>query len=113
MKQVELVERLSEAEKKYAKKYYELIKTHFEGSFLKKVPERLRGILEEKDGKVEAVPKMDLNRFVCVKAKKDVANFMVSEDARELPFSFLREEVYCVRYKAVKSLLEDESMELV
>lgn len=80
MEQPSLYDRLSKYEKRYAEGYMDLLESHFKGSFLRKLPSRLRDLKNDKDGRVESIPKADLNRFVFIRAISNISNYVVSEE---------------------------------
>lgn len=102
---------LSEAEKKYAVGYSDLIEDHFKKSFLAMLPEKL-GILEN-DGNVEHAPPPNLDRFVFCRVRNTVGRVAVGEDTSSDALNLNQGDILCVRYKSIAKLLHDEDVELM
>jgi len=89
---------------------YPLITTHFERSFLGKLPEKLRA-LDERDGDHHSPGNLDdLDEFVFLYATKEMGNVTTDPSSPVTSTIFIQKgEVVCLRYSVAKHYLLDES----
>lgn len=104
--------RLSPDELKYAENFLKLMEAHFQSSFLQQLPEKLRSV-DDRDGDVDMNPGPALNRFVFCHVKKNVGTTAISDDPTDQALYLGAGDVYCLRYKPVRDLVESGSVDLL
>lgn len=102
---------LSEAEKRFAVGYSDLIEDHFKKAFLSLLPQRLQ--VMEKDGNVDHATPPKLDRFVFCRVRNTVGPYVIGEDATDDSLDLNRGDTLCIRYKSVRDLLKNGHVELL
>ena len=117
VKETEVYEKLSPQEQEYAKDYANLIEGHF-GSVLKDLPDRYTSMLqqiEEEDGPFDMVAEPNLDKHVFCRIKEDRGDFLLDpndpDPANTVELNM--GDIYLIRYRFIKGLLEEDALELI
>eukprot|EP00871_Galdieria_phlegrea_P002916 jgi/Galph1/3625/GphlegSOOS_G2294.1 len=104
---------LSAAEQEYAKQLHQTLMKHFENSFLKFLPEKLR-VVDERDGDNTPVTFDDMDEFVFIYAQKEIGAVSTDQSSQVASTIHIRKgEVVCLRYSIAKQFLQEESAVLL
>ncbi|KAI3515588.1 hypothetical protein L1887_14489 [Cichorium endivia] len=114
-KTAELWSRLSRQEQKFAKRSIEDMKKHLEQSVLSKLPDRYKShlkqsVISEEDDMVTE-PKLD--SFVICRSRKFLGGLPVDDSGEENPLDMYAGDIYALRYKSIKPLIESGQLDLV
>uniref|UniRef100_A0A5B7AIF6 DNA replication complex GINS protein SLD5 n=2 Tax=Davidia involucrata TaxID=16924 RepID=A0A5B7AIF6_DAVIN len=114
-KTTELWNRLSKQEQKFAKRCIEDIQQHFEQSVLSKLPDRYKShlkqsVISEED---DMVPGPQLDTFVICRSKSFLGAFQLDDSGEEKPVDLEADDLYALRYKSIKPLVQSEQIDLV
>ncbi|PWA57257.1 DNA replication protein [Artemisia annua] len=114
-KTADLWARLSKQEQKFARRSIEDMKQHFEQSVLSKLPERYnshskQSVISEEDD-MAAEPKLD--SFVICRTRKFLGALPVDDSGEENPLDMYAGDIYALRYKSIKPLIESGQLDLV
>uniref|UniRef100_A0A5B7AM75 DNA replication complex GINS protein SLD5 n=1 Tax=Davidia involucrata TaxID=16924 RepID=A0A5B7AM75_DAVIN len=114
-KTTELWNRLSRQEQKFAKRCTEDIEQHFEQSVLSKLPDRYKShlkqsVISEED---DMVPEPQLDTFVICKSKSFLGAFQLDDSGEEKPVDLEADDLYALRYKSIKPLVQSGQIDLV
>ncbi|KAI7752740.1 hypothetical protein M8C21_028179 [Ambrosia artemisiifolia] len=107
--------RLSEQEQKFAERSIKDLTTHLEQSVLSKFPHRYQshlrqsGLSEEDD----MVPEPKLDAFVICRTRKFLGSLPVDDSGEENPLDMYAGDIYALRYKSIKPLIESGQLDLV
>ncbi|KAI5961841.1 SLD5 [Candida pseudojiufengensis] len=102
-------EYLSQEEKDYIHKYYQLLTSLYNNCFLKKLPQILT-FLDDSSGGQNMIVEPDLNQFVFVKCiTKDPIFLQLEDEELEL----IENGVYVIKYNLIKRYLEQGDLILV
>jgi len=104
-------DRLSAQEIQYAQQYQELVENHYQNSFLNELPPNQRR-LDDKFGDSSMIVTPDLDNAVICKVKKDIGEFQLQSSDDE-SIMMQRDNIYILRYRDVRRLLELESIDLI
>lgn len=108
----EVRSRLSVDELQYAEKYVSLLNGHFCASFLNMLPDRLRTV-DDTDGEVDMVTQPDFDRFVFCRVEETVGRKVVADTADEDPMNLERGDLFCLRYRPVRDLVQSKAIRLL
>jgi GINS complex subunit 4 len=107
----ELSSRLSEREKLYARRYMDMMESHFNDSVLNSFPAKFRA-LHEKKADNNMIDEPDLDSFVFCKVTTDLGELQMDERGDQR--TVLEEgDVHILRYRPVRELVADGSIELI
>ncbi|XP_059646072.1 DNA replication complex GINS protein SLD5 [Cornus florida] len=114
-KTTELWNRLSNEEQKFAKRCTEDAEQHFEQSVLSKFPDRYKShlkqsVISEED---DMVPEPQLDTFVICRSKSFLGAFQLDDSGEEKPVDLEADDLYALRYKSIKPLLQSGQIDLV
>ncbi|XP_023752279.1 DNA replication complex GINS protein SLD5 [Lactuca sativa] len=114
-KTAELWTRLSRQEQKFAKRSIEDTKQHLDESVLSKLPDRYKShlkqsVISEEDDMVME-PKLDA--FVICRSRKFLGGLPVDDSGEENPLDMYAGDIYALRYKSIKPLVESGQLDLV
>nr|XP_043621815.1 DNA replication complex GINS protein SLD5 [Erigeron canadensis]XP_043621816.1 DNA replication complex GINS protein SLD5 [Erigeron canadensis] len=107
--------RLSSQEQDYAKDSIKNLSQHFEQSVLSKLPDRYKSHLKQSDISEEddMVPEPKLDAFVICRTRKFLGALPVDDSGEENPLDMYAGDIYAVRYKPIKLLVESGQLDLV
>lgn len=115
----EIFERLSEREQEFARGIVDCMGKHFGQSFLDKLPDGYRSMLrqggvneENRPNPFDMIPKASLESFVFCRTKSAVEDLQLDETGDET-VSWTPDELFILRYRPVKQLLEENAIELI
>ncbi|KAK1295286.1 hypothetical protein QJS10_CPA16g01678 [Acorus calamus] len=110
----QLWDRLSEEEQKFAKKCTDILEKHFERSVLSRLPYGYQSILRQSISSEEddMVPEPQLDTFVFCKSKGAVGSFQLDDSGDEI-VDLVADDLYILRYKSIKGLVEAGRIDLV
>ncbi|KAK1280172.1 hypothetical protein QJS04_geneDACA004595 [Acorus gramineus] len=110
----QLWDRLSEEEQKFAKKCTDILEKHFEQSVLSRLPYGYQSILRQSISSEEddMVPEPQLDTFVFCKSKGAVGSFQLDDSGDEI-VDLVADDLYILRYKSIKGLVEGGRIDLV
>ncbi|XP_077220582.1 DNA replication protein-like protein [Tasmannia lanceolata] len=110
----QLWNRLSEQEQKFAKRCTDIMEKHLEQSVLVRLPYGYQSILKQSISSEEddMVPEPHLDTFVFCKSKGSVGAFQLDDVGAEI-VDLVADDLYVVRYKSIKGLLENGRIDLV
>eukprot|EP01117_Protostelium_nocturnum_P004831 TRINITY_DN1752_c0_g1_i1.p1 TRINITY_DN1752_c0_g1~~TRINITY_DN1752_c0_g1_i1.p1 ORF type:complete len:258 (+),score=68.07 TRINITY_DN1752_c0_g1_i1:90-776(+) len=104
-------ERLSDKEKEYADRYWNLLEKHFNDSFLQNLSNpRLRSLTDEQQENLVVRP--NFNRYVIIRAKEALGLVEVDVDLGQT-VDIKEGDVLLVRYEPVQDLLMEGKIELL
>ena len=115
VKEEEIFARLSTQEQEYATNYTNMVEEHF-GSVLGQLPEKYTSMLqqiEEDEGDFDMVPEPSLDKHVFCRVKEDRGDFLVDPDDPENTLDLAQEDIIMIRYRFIKALLEEDTVELI
>ncbi|XP_020113576.1 DNA replication complex GINS protein SLD5 [Ananas comosus] len=106
--------RLSEQEQRFAKRCTEIMEKHLEQSVLSKLPYGYQSMLKQSISSEEddMVPEPQLDTFVFCKTKGAVGAFQLDDIGDEI-VDLVADDLYVLRYKSIKGLVESGQIDLV
>ncbi|CAA6668887.1 unnamed protein product [Spirodela intermedia] len=110
----DLWNRLSEQEKKFSKRCVNAMEKHLEQSVLSRLPYGYQSILKQSISSEEddMVPEPKLDTFVFCKSKGAVGAFQLDDVGDEI-VDLVSDDLYVLRYKSIKGLVEGGRIDLV
>ncbi|KAJ4969469.1 hypothetical protein NE237_016170 [Protea cynaroides] len=110
----DLWNRLSDQEQKFAKKCTDYMEKHLQRSVLSHLPYGYQSILRQSISSEEddMVPEPRLDTFVFCKSKGSVGAFQLDDSGDEI-VDLVADDLYVLRYKSIKSLVESGQIDLV
>ncbi|XP_071713934.1 DNA replication complex GINS protein SLD5 [Rutidosis leptorrhynchoides] len=111
----DLWDRLSKEEQAFALGSIEAMKKHLEQSVLSKLPERYGSHLQQSsisEGN-DMVPEPNLDAFVICRTRKFIGPLPVDDSGEENPLDMYAGDIYALRYKTIKPLIESGELDLV
>jgi len=115
LKEPAVLARLSTLEKEYATNYANVVEEHF-GSVLGQMPEGYGSMLqqiEEQDAAWDMVPEPNLDKHVFCLVKQDRGDVMLDPDDPENTMDLERNDIIMIRYRLIKTLLEENAVDLM
>lgn len=114
-KSSELWNLLSKQEQMFAKRCTDDMEQLFEQSVLSKLPDRYKShlkqsVISEED---DMVPDAQLDSFVICRCKRFLGAFQLDETGVEKPVDLEADDLYALRYKSIKPLVESGQVDLV
>lgn len=105
--------KLAPSEISYLKSHLALLNNHYLSSFLRNFPEQLRR-LDDTAGGISMVeePDMDTSAVFC-RVVKDVQDAIVRIPGTETEFELAKDDLYVVRYSAVRQFVVSGDVELI
>ncbi|XXG64597.1 hypothetical protein AAC387_Pa05g2503 [Persea americana] len=106
--------RLSEQEQKFAEKCTDIMEKHLQQSVLARLPYGYQSILKQSISSEEddMVPEPQLDTFVFCKSKGSVGAFQLDDTGDEI-VDLVADDLYVLRYKSIKGLVEGGQIDLV
>ncbi|KAM0948452.1 putative DNA replication complex GINS protein SLD5 [Dioscorea sansibarensis] len=106
--------RLSEQEQRFAKRCTDIMEKHLEQSVLSRLPYGYQSILKQSISSEEddMVPEPQLDTFVFCKTKNAVGAFQLDDTGDEM-VDLVADDLYVLRYKSIKGLVENGQIDLV
>ncbi|XP_008791696.2 DNA replication complex GINS protein SLD5 [Phoenix dactylifera] len=106
--------RLSEQEQRFAKRCTDIMEKHLEQSVLSRLPYGYQSILKQSISSEEddMVPEPQLDTFVFCKTKSAVGAFQLDDTGDEI-VDLVADDLYVLRYKSIKGLVEGGRIDLV
>lgn len=110
----DLLSRLSQQERRFAKSCAEIMEKHLEQSVLSKLPYGYDSVSRQSLSSTEddMVPEPQLDTFVFCKTKGDVGAFQLDDIGEEV-VDLVADDLYVLRYKSVKGLREGGRIDLI
>lgn len=110
----ELWERLSLQEQDYAQRYIDILQKHMEQSVLSKLPFGYQSMLRQATSSEEddMIPEPQLDTFVFCRSKGPLGPLQL-DDRGDEAVDLLADDLYILRYRPVRRLLETNRIELV
>ncbi|EMS67928.1 hypothetical protein TRIUR3_02305 [Triticum urartu] len=110
----DLLSRLSQQEQRFAKSCKEIMEKHLEQSVLSKLPYGYDSVTRQSLSSTEddMVPEPQLDTFVFCKTKSDVGAFQL-DDVGEEVVDLVADDLYVLRYKSIKGLVEAGRIDLI
>ncbi|XAR56980.1 hypothetical protein NMG60_11024969 [Bertholletia excelsa] len=113
---VELQNRLSKQEQKFAQRCVEDLEEHFENSVLSMLPEKYKSskkqcvTTSEED---DMVPEPQLDTYVICRTRRSLGALQLDTSGEEDPVDLDPDDLYAVRYKSIKPLVYSGQIDLV
>ncbi|KAL6618842.1 hypothetical protein ACP70R_033981 [Stipagrostis hirtigluma subsp. patula] len=115
-----LLSRLSQQEQRFAKSCTEIMEKHLEQSVLSKLPygydsvtrQSLSSTEDDMDCYACSFPEPQLDTFVFCKTKSDVGAFQLDDIGEEV-VDLVADDLYVLRYKSIKGLVEGGRIDLI
>ncbi|XP_068639772.1 DNA replication complex GINS protein SLD5 [Aristolochia californica] len=109
-----LWDRLSEQEQNFVKRCTDAFEQHLEQSVLSRLPYGYQSILRQSISSEEddMVPVPNLDTFVFCRSKGTVGAFQLDETGEDI-IDLVADDLYVLRYKSIKSLVETGQIDLV
>ncbi|KAF8533271.1 hypothetical protein BDD12DRAFT_499993 [Trichophaea hybrida] len=104
--------RLAPSELAYLKSHLALLNNHYLSSFLRNFPEQLRR-LDDKAGGITMVEEPDMDSAVFCRVVKDVKDAIVRIPGTDAEFELRMDDLYVVRYSAVREFVMKGEVELI
>ncbi|KAK8954903.1 hypothetical protein KSP39_PZI002670 [Platanthera zijinensis] len=106
--------RLSEQEQRFAKRCIEIMEKHLEQSVLSRLPYGYQSMLKQSISSDEddMVPEPQLDTFVFCKTKSDVGAFQLDDTGEEI-VDLVADDLYVLRYKSIRGLVDGGRIDLV
>ncbi|KAG0452302.1 hypothetical protein HPP92_025775 [Vanilla planifolia] len=106
--------RLSEQEQRFAKRCLDIMEGHLERSVLSRLPYGYQSMLKQSISSEEddMVPQTQLDTFIFCKAKSNIGAFQLDDMGEEI-VDLVAGDLYVLRYKSIKGLVEAGRVELV
>ncbi|KAF5193661.1 Dna replication complex gins protein sld5 [Thalictrum thalictroides] len=106
--------RLSEQEQKFAKRCMDDMEKHLTQSVLSRLPYGYQSILKQSISSEEddMVPEPQLDTFVFCKSKVSLGAYQLDESGEDI-VDFVANDLYVLRYKPVKPLIENGQIDIV
>jgi len=105
----EIYSKLSEQELTYAQKYCDTVQSHLDKTVLHSLPENLRSLTEQ-TADFDMIPKPNLDEFVFCKVLQNIGDYQLDEvDSVRLE----EDDIYLLRFRAIKPLLEAGKIRLL
>ncbi|KAG1326172.1 DNA replication complex GINS protein SLD5 [Cocos nucifera] len=106
--------RLSEQEQRFAKRCTDIMEKHLGQSVLSRLPYGYQSILKQSISSEEddMVPEPQLDTFVFCKTKNAVGAFQLDDTGDEI-VDLVADDLYVLRYKSIKGLVESGRIDLV
>ncbi|XP_010914588.1 DNA replication complex GINS protein SLD5 isoform X2 [Elaeis guineensis] len=106
--------RLSEQEQRFAKRCTDIMEKHLEQSVLSRLPYGYQSILKQSISSEEddMVPEPQLDTFVFCKTKHAVGAFQLDDTGDEI-VDLVADDLYVLRYKSIRGLVESGRIDLV
>ncbi|KAL2650640.1 hypothetical protein R1flu_018768 [Riccia fluitans] len=111
----ELWDRLSEYEQEYTNKYCEVLAKHFEQTVLIRLPEQYGSMLKQTSLASEEndmITQPHLNTFVFCRSRGAIGSFQLDDKGDE-SVDLMTNDLYILRYKPIRKLLETDQIELI
>lgn len=115
LKEPDVLERLSDLEKRYASDYANIVEEHF-SSVLGQMPEGYESMVQqiiEEDGAFDMVPEPNMDAHVFCRVREDRGDVMLDPDDPENTMDLERDDILMIRYRLIKKLMEDEAVDLM
>ncbi|KAJ6839685.1 DNA replication complex GINS protein SLD5 [Iris pallida] len=109
-----LRDRLSEQEKTFAERCADIMEKHLDQTVLARLPYGYQSIMKQSISSEEddMIPEPQLDTFVFCKTKEDVGAFQMDDIGKET-IDLLANDLYVLRYKSIKGLVEGGQIDLV
>jgi len=104
-------ERLSPSEQSYLKSHLSILNSHFQSSFLRNFPEKLRR-LDDKAGGITMIDEPDLDSAVFCRVLKNVEE-IISISGTGDDFRLNEDDMLVVRYSAIRKYVMSGDIELI
>jgi len=104
--------KLAPSEISYLKSHLALLNNHYLSSFLRNFPEQLRR-LDDTAGGISMVEEPDMDSAVFCRVVKDVQDAVVRIPGTETEFELAKDDLYVVRYSAVRQFVVSGDVELI
>lgn len=110
----ELWDRLSDQEQKFAKRCTDDMEKHLNQSVLSRLPYGYQSILKQSISSEEddMVPEPQLDTFVFCKSKGSIGAFQLDDSGEEI-VDLVADDLYVLRYKSIKPLVESSQIDLI
>lgn len=110
----DLWNRLSKQEQRFSKRCTDIMEKHLKQSVLDRLPYGYGSILQQSVSSEEddMVPEPQLDTFVFCKTKSDVGAFQLDDTGDEI-VDLVADDLYVLRYKSIKGLVEGNKIDLV
>lgn len=104
--------RLAPSEISYLKSHLALLNNHYLSSFLRNFPEQLRR-LDDTAGGISMVEEPDMDSAVFCRVVRNVQDAVVRIPGTDTEFELAKDDVYVVRYSAVREFVVSGDVELI
>jgi GINS complex subunit 4 len=104
--------KLAPSEVSYLKSHLALLNNHYLSSFLRNFPEQLRR-LDDTAGGISMVEEPDMDSAVFCRVVRNVQNAVVRIPGTDTEFELAKDDVYVVRYSAVREFVVSGDVELI
>ncbi len=107
--------KLSPQEVEYAEKYVNMLDEHF-GSVLNQMPEKYTSMLQQiqdDDTDYDMIPEPNLDKHVFCRVREDRRDVMFDPNDLDNTMDLDQGDIIMVRYRFIKGLLEDGSLDLI
>lgn len=110
----ELWNRLSKPEQKFAEKCTDAFQKHLEQSVLSKLPHGYQSMIKQAISSEEndMVPVPQLDTFVFCKSRGPIGSFQLDDKGEDM-VNLVADDLYILRYRPIKGLLETAQIDLV
>lgn len=110
----ELWDRLCKPEQKFAEKCTDALQKHLEQSVLSKLPQGYQSMIKQAISSEEndMVPGPQLDTFVFCKSRAPIGSFQLDDKGEDM-VNLVADDLYILRYKPIKRLVETAQIDLV
>ncbi|KAL9228066.1 hypothetical protein vseg_003682 [Gypsophila vaccaria] len=110
----DLWDRLSEQEQRFTKRCYDCMKNYVDESVLSKLPTGYQSNLKQSNASEEddMVPEPNLDTFVFCKTENSIGSIALDDSADEI-VDLVAGDLYVLRYKSIKTYVENGQIDLV
>ncbi|CAN6468989.1 unnamed protein product [Victoria cruziana] len=110
----DLWNRLSKPEQNFATRCTDVLEKHLEQSVLRKLPYGYQSILKQSISSedIDMVPEPRLDTFVFCKSRDSIGSFQLDDYGEEI-VDLVADDLYILRYKSIKALVESGRIDLL
>ena len=115
LKEPDVLARLSDLERAFASDYANVVEEHF-SSVLGQMPDGYESMVQqiiEEDGAFDMVPEPNADAHVFCRVRETRRDVMLDPDDPENTMDLERDDILLIRYRLIKTLMEEEVVDLM
>ena len=115
LKEPDVLARLSDLERAFASDYANVVEEHF-SSVLGQMPDGYESMVQqiiEEDGAFDMVPEPDADAHVFCRVRETRGDVMLDPDDPENTMDLEQDDILLIRYRLIKTLMEEEVVDLM